>query len=109
MLTLADKTSHAPRRSRRKLSPLAEAIEAHRAAMAAAHADPEDDALAEAASDAEEAVIGAPCASDAGLVQKLAHLLGVLREQWGREPGEGGDFDPIAVATAHYLESRKAA
>lgn len=86
-------------------SPLQAAFADHRRAVLAYTADPESDASAAA----EGALIDAPCSNDAEFVDKLAYLLGVLREQCGREPCYGDDFEVIAYAVATYLPQRKRA
>jgi len=105
MLTVSDKT---PARSHRRPSPLAEAIKAHRAALKAAHADPEDDGIAEHAFEAEQALIAAPCSNDTEFFRKMEYLLRVFKEQYPRGPSLDS-FDPIARAVDDYLSSRKAA
>ena len=97
MLTLSDRASPASTRARRRPSPLAEAIKAHHAALKAAQVSLEDDNLADQASEAEEAVIGAPCANDAEFFRKMEYLLRVFKEQYPRGPGLDS-FDPIASA-----------
>ncbi len=94
------------RRPRRAPSPLKVAIAAYRRAEGVAGATADDNAR-RAVLEAEEAIVRAPCASDAEFMQKLSYLLCVLREQCGREPEYGDDFEPIAHAVAIYLEQRK--
>ncbi len=104
MLTVA-----ADNPARPKASPLRAALAAHRRAVFAANADPENDALADAVIEAEEVLAEAPCASDAEFIEKLSYLLGALRTQWGREPYPGDGFETIAHAAAIYLDRRKSA